>query len=129
MKDTNKTSKALSDGNKLVGWLISYQSHERGTYYELRSGKTFIGGGVVEGERLISVDDKNFGTPHAVLKASSDHALMVQDVFSESGTFVRRSGTNDDVSIQGPTEIAHGDWIRFGDTLLFQVCLIHGGSR
>ena len=126
---SGKENQANKGVKKLIGWLVSYQNNDRGCYYELRSGKVFVGGGVIEGERVISLDNKEFSTPHAVLSASTDHTLVVQDVFSDSGTFFRRSGTADEIEVHGPVSLEHGDWIRFGDTLRFQVCIADGGSR
>ncbi len=115
--------------NRLVGWLVSYQNAERGSYYELREGRSFVGSGIIQGERIISMDSKEFSTAHAVLNASPEHRVMIQDIFSQSGTFVSKSGHSDEVPANGPIELSHGDWIRLGNNLKFQVCLIDGCSK
>lgn len=124
---TEKQTQKLN--NKLIGWLVTYAGSDRGSYYELRSGRSFISSGVVQGERIFNLDPKDVGVAHAALSASTEHQVVVQDLFSARGTFVTRSGSNDENSVSGPVELGHGDWIRFGETLKFQLCLIDGGSK
>ena len=125
--NSDKNPSKLS--NKLIGWLVTYSGSDRGSYYELRSGRSFVSSGVVQGERIISVDQKVVGVAHALLNASTEQQVVVQDLFSSIGTFVTRSGSGDETAVNGPLELNHGDWVRFGENLKFQLCLIDGGSR
>ncbi len=115
--------------NSLIGWLVTYVGNDRGSYYELRGGRSFISSGIIQGERLMNLDAKEVGVAHALLNASTEHQVMLQDLFSSNGTFVTRSGSGDETAVSGPTELGHGDWVRFGENVKFQLCLIHGNSK
>jgi hypothetical protein len=128
MKSDNQKAQTRPS-NKLIGWLVSYQSNDRGSYYELRAGRSFIGSGVIQNERLINLDPKESNTAHAVLNASPEYHVVVQDIFSDSGTFVTKSSSGEEIAVSSPVELEHGDWLRVGEMLKFQVCLIHGGSK
>lgn len=107
-----KRQESEKKSNKLLGWFVSYQNNNHGTYYEIREGRAFFGGGTIQGERLISLNSKQFQTVHAVLQASPAAGVMIQDVFSTSGTFVSRGGSSDEQPVTSPTELGHGDWVQ-----------------
>lgn len=113
---------------RLIGWLVSYALNEKGLAHEIRSGRSLITTGKSNDKFTIAVVDKNVSTPHAALSANSKHVVMIQDIFSDHGSFITRGGANGESPITGPTRIKHGDWIRFGSTV-FQVCLIDGPSK
>ena len=131
MKPDNQISKdSEKKSRKLIGWLVSYQNSDRGSYYEIREGRSFIANGGVTGERIIAIDDATLSNPHTVIQASSDFRLELQDVFTKAGTFIRKSGASQETALHGgPTELEHGDWVRIGEQTKFQVCLINGGSK
>jgi len=127
-----KQSKASFDSDvpsRLVGWIVSYGISSRGSYYELREGRSFIGGGSIVGERNIAIDPKTLKAAHAAVTASALDGVLLQDIFSPGGTFVMRNGSSQEEQISNSVQLEHGDWVRFGDTTRFQLCLIHGGSR
>ena len=127
MKSDNQ--KATNKNNKLIGWLVAYQSVDRGAYFEIRAGRSFLGSGVVQSERIIALDPTQVNTAHAVLNASPHSGVMVQDIFSQSGTFVTRSGSTDEITVNSPVHLEHGDWIRVGENTKFQLCLIDGDGK
>ncbi len=124
-QENNKTKKS----HKLVGWLVTYQENQRGAYYELREGRSFIANGYVSGERVIPLSDSKLSNPHSVIFASPQQRVEIQDVFSDSGTYVRRSGSSDEIMVSGPTQLEHGDWLRIGEQTKFQLCLINGSHK
>lgn len=127
---THKTSSSSNgNGNRLVGWLVSYQLEDLGKAYEIRVGRTLIGGKGSGNGRMIALDTRDVSSPHVAMNASPKHRLMAQDVFSESGSFVARADSGDERPLSGPTELKHGDWLRIGTSMRFQVCLIEGVSR
>lgn len=121
-----KKDKAKNTTNRLVGWLVSFGIEESGFSYEIRAGRCFVGSAKQDGLRILTVDESSVSTPHLAMKASAKHRVMVQDVFSEHGSFITRDGKTKEELISGPTELRHGDWLRVGKNTRFQVCLIDG---
>jgi hypothetical protein len=115
--------------NRLIGWLISYAMDDKGASYELRSGRYLLTSQDTEDERTIMVEEESISAPHLAMSASPKHVLVVQDIFSDHGTFVRRADATQEIPVTGPTEINHGDWLRIGEKTRFQVCLIDGPGR
>ncbi|MFM1847660.1 MAG: Inner rane component of cytoplasmic domain [Pseudomonadota bacterium] len=114
--------------NRLLGWLVSYGLDQRGAAFEIRAGRTIITAGPAQGTHTISVQDETISSPHAAINAvSRDHVVLLQDIFSEFGTFITRSGERDESPVEGPVVLRHGDWVHIGETVRFQVCLIDGG--
>src|SRR5438105_1464880 len=110
---TTQSDSATSsaEGNRLVGWLVSYGVDTQGAPYEVRSGRTLITADADTGKKSILVTDSAISSPHAAVRASSKHKVLVQDIFSENGTFLMRSGSSEETPITGPMGMDHGDWI------------------
>ena len=113
---------------RLVGWLVSYALNEMGYYYEIRSGRSLITSERAESIRLLTLEEDSVSAPHAALRATPKHKVMIQDIFSESGTYITKTD-NKEIPINGPMKLEHGDWIRVGKNSRFQVCLIDGPSK
>lgn len=111
---------AQVDG-RLFGWLVTYSSPE-GEAIELREGRFFVTSSSLKDTDLI-LEDESVSTPHAMVTVSVDSGLVVQDLMSERGVFVRRRGAGVYEREAEPTEIQNGDWVRFGD-VEFLVSLI-----
>ncbi|NMC62066.1 MAG: FHA domain-containing protein [SAR324 cluster bacterium] len=122
---------------RLVGWLVSYGLDSNGIAFELRSGRIFVSSGPLlpAGQNgnngntqngCIIINDESISSLHLAINATASHQLFIQDIFSEHGTFLKRSGESEEKKITGVCEIRHGDWIRIGEKNRFQVCLIHG---
>ena len=116
-------------GNRLVGWLVSYSLDDRGASYEIRAGRSFVTGPKASLARSYSVDDASISDPHMAVHADTSHSVLVQDIFSDNGSFITRAGSNNEEEISGPVQLAHGDWIRLGEHNRFQVCLIDGPGK
>ena len=126
-----EASKVPSNQKKgrLVGWLVSYGLSDSGESYEIRSGRSFIGSSDEGLSRSISVNESSIDSPHLAIKASQKHRVHILDVFSRAGSFVRRRDSDSETKIDGSTEVGHGDWIRIGNSVRFQVCLVDGAGR
>ena len=129
MSEAKANNQNNGSTNRLVGWLISYQMDEKGKAFEIRSGRTLIGPQGANNGRLITVDSAELSSPHLAMKASNKHTIVVQDIFSDEGSFVLRSGSNEEKQVDGPIELKHGDWLRVGAKTRFQLCLIDGPTR
>lgn len=114
---------------RLVGWLVSYAGNDLGEAHEIWSGRTFVSAGRSSLANTIEVAASDVSTPHLAMSASPKHRVMVQDIFSDQGSFLQKNGQQQEQPVRGPTEIEHGDWIRVGKQVRFQVCLIDGPSR
>lgn len=118
-----------SNSNRLVGWLVSYAHDNHGKAYEIRSGRTFISSVDSSDDRVITVDEQSVSAPHSAMKASPTHEVVLQDIFTDGGTFIRRPDQETESRVTGPVKLAHGDWLRFGQAEPLQVCLIDGPKR
>ena len=114
---------------RLVGWLISYGLNVQGVAYEVRSGRTFLGSQNDIDNSTIVVAEPTIDTPHLAIKANQKHRVLVQDVFSRSGTFIQRGDSDQEERLEGPIELGHGDWLRIGSSTRFQFCLIQVSGR
>ena len=115
--------------SRLIGWLVSYALDSQGKAFELRSGRYLISRKGLEAESTITLDGQDISSPHLAMHASQKHVLMVQDIFSETGSFLRKASGGEEAKITGPVKLEHGDWLRIGGTTRFQVCLIDGTGR
>lgn len=127
----SSVSSARSNGSssRLIGWLVSYAQDAKGKAFEIRAGRSLISADKIGNNKLVLVSHPSISSPHAALSASPRHRLMLQDVFSEHGTFLTRSNAEKEVPVNGPIEVEHGDWLRIGSETRFQVCMIDGPSR
>ncbi len=130
MKDKAQRENAAPAPDRLVGWLVSYGLDELGSAFEIRAGRSFIVArkSCCDG-RTFDIDEDSISSPHLVMKATPKHKVMVQDIFSDNGSYITRCNSDKEQPITGPTEIRHGDWIRVGKSTRFQVCLIDGQTR
>lgn len=115
--------------NRLVGWLVSYARDEQGAYHEIRSGRTLISAEKSSDTRIITVTERDISAPHLAMSASVRHRVLIQDIFSERGSYLTRADGTSETKVTGPIEVEHGDWLRIGDGTRFQVCLIDGPGR
>lgn len=109
---------------RLFGWLVSFENPD-GRAIELRGGRFFITGSNIRESDLI-LEDQSISTPHALMSIT-DRGLMIQDLMSERGTFIRSSGDSQYRREEGIIDLAHGDWIRFGD-VEFLVVIVPSGD-
>lgn len=109
---------------RLFGWLVSFESPD-GRAIELREGKFFVTGSSIRGTDLV-IEDASISTPHALMSVSADHGLLIQDLMSERGVFVRPGDRGQYKREDGVVELKHGDWVRFGD-VEFLVTVVPAG--
>jgi hypothetical protein len=109
---------------RLFGWLVSFENPD-GRAIELRGGRFFITGTSIRDTDLI-LEDQSISTPHALMSIT-DRGMMVQDLMSDRGTFVRTRGDSQYRREDGIIEVQHGDWLRFGD-VEFLVTIVPTGD-
>lgn len=126
----NSDSKDMKkESRRLVGWLVSYALDKKGASFELRAGRYLIGSKEVESGFTIVVQAADISSPHLALRASANHTVTVQDIFSEHGSSLTRADSGEESKIEGPVQVRHGDWLQIGKNNRFQVCLIDGSAR
>ncbi len=109
---------------RLFGWLVSFESPD-GRAIELREGKFFVTGSSIRSTDLV-IEDASISTPHALMSVSADHGLLIQDLMSERGVFVRVGERGQYKREDGVVDLKHGDWVRFGD-VEFLVTVVPSG--
>lgn len=124
--DNKKNGKG---SNRLIGWLVSYALDKKGKSFEIRNGRSLISSEGEQSDKFILLTDNSIAAPHAALSANPRHRVLIQDIFSESGTYISRGDSKDERKVTSPTELQHGDWLRIGNSTRLQVCLIDGPSR
>lgn len=97
----------------LHGWLVNF-SDPKGVGYELREGKFFVSHAPLKANDFV-LNHPSVSTPHALMTLSDEYGLLVQDLMSETGVFVRREGDAIYRKEEEAVILGHGDWIRFGE--------------
>ncbi len=111
----------MNESNKLLGWFVNYSTDSNGKYFEIRTGKKFIGRQELREHDLI-IPDSAISTPHCLLNAEGGK-LGLQDLMSDQGTFVKAVGENEFRKIDSTVTLKHGDILKLGTYELI-VCLI-----
>lgn len=121
-----------SQSRRLIGWLVSYGLDSDGAAFEIRSGRAFIGGAAVPSEKNangIVLKDDTVSSVHVAILANAKHQIFIQDIFSDHGTFITKASSEDETKVNGVVQLEHGDWIRVGENIRFQVCIIDGRRK
>ena len=104
----NLDKKINSSDRKLVGWLVTFSSNNAGDDYQLREGRTIIGG---DSDCDISLTDNEVSGKHATI-LFRNNKFRIKDELSTNGTRL-----NDDIDLMGEHEDLHdGDIIFIGKT-------------
>lgn len=118
--EVRQPKRALEEG-QLVGWLVNYSTNVMGNSFELRIGRRFVGRQMLRQDDLI-IQDSAVSTPHALLHVDGQQ-VVIQDLMSESGTYVKSQGSLDFIKIEASTRLLHGDILKLGNYELI-VCLV-----
>lgn len=113
---------------RLFGWLVDYRNSD-GEAIEIREGKFFVTRSSLKELDLV-LDEESISTPHAVVRASVESGLEVQDLMSDKGVFFKTKSDSDFEKKEERFAIKHGDWVKFGD-VEYLVALIAdvGGTK
>lgn len=105
--------KVQTGDGALVGWLVDYRD-SKGQAVELREGQFFISRTRLKESDLI-IDHATVSTPHAMVRASKQNGVEVQDLMSERGIKIRRHGSSSWQSAEERVKLGHGDKLQFGE--------------
>lgn len=111
-----------AENAQLVGWFVDFSRRGNGVAHEIRAGQFFVARTRLRPTDLVLEHD-SVSVPQCLIQANDGRGLIVQDLMSERGTFVRRNGENSYVQCFEPVVVTHGDWVRFGSYELL-VCTI-----
>lgn len=101
-----------SENSKLFGWLVSFKSPE-GQALELRQGRFFVTASSIKSSDLV-IDHESISTPHSLMLVHPERGVLVQDLMSEHGVFVKRGDAGEYKQEEGTIPLRHGDWLKFG---------------
>lgn len=103
---------AAGSAGRLYGWLVSF-SDQAGRAIELREGKFFVTAASIKPNDLV-IDDASVSAPHAMVAVSLNNGLIIQDLMSEQGVFLKSAGSPAYEQKEESFSVTHGDWVRFG---------------
>lgn len=127
LKETLKVQSDDDTFGRLYGWLVSY-ADPAGTAIELREGKFFLTRTSLKSSDLV-IADASISTPHAMFTVGVKSGLVVQDLMSDRGVFVRRADAETYKREDGAVVVGHGDWLRFGDVEFLITLVAHVGNE
>jgi hypothetical protein len=114
-------SRKIEDAT-LVGWFVNYSTNAKGLSFEIRVGRQFVGRQSLRGDDLI-IQDSAVSTPHCLLDVDGSTHVMLQDLMSEQGTYVKKNGNSEYERIDSSIQLEHGDRVKLGSYELV-ICLI-----
>jgi hypothetical protein len=122
-KDTHKKGDQLG---RICGWLVSF-ADSNGKSIEIREGRFFVTSTALRGTDLV-LEDTSVSTPHAMFTVSADGGIVIQDLKSDRGVFVREQNKTTYHREYDSVVLNHGDWVRFGDLEFLVSVIAHVGS-
>lgn len=133
-KDLNEAKKVLHRTSvpsmdmkgRLFGWIVSFKN-PNGKAFELREGKFFVTKNSLKENDLI-INDESISTPHAMVTISKNNGLVVQDLMSDMGIFLKHSKDDEYEKQELPFKITHGDWVKFGNVEYLVSLIAHVGE-
>jgi hypothetical protein len=109
---------------KVVGFLVSYDGDPNGDVYELRVGRLLVSSEASYSNNCLVVKDDSVSLAHAILRVSQGGEIQVLDQLSDSGTKIKRFGSDVEQELSGEkSTLEHGDVVIFGKRK-FHVCVI-----
>jgi hypothetical protein len=123
-KDSVKKGEQLG---RIFGWLVSY-TDPMGRSIELREGRFFVSSAQLRNTDLV-LEDETVSTPHAMFTISTDGGIVIQDLKSERGVFVREPTQSTYRREYDSITLSHGDWVRFGDLEFLVSIIAHVGAN
>lgn len=117
----SKTQVRKNQRGDLIGWFVSFEK-DHGEATEIRAGRFFVGSERVKDTDLV-IDENSISTPHCLISANREGGMRIQDLMSEQGTFVRKSGKKNFVQCSEAVELEHGDFLKLGQYEVM-VCIV-----
>jgi hypothetical protein len=112
IKDAGNQKMSEIGADTLIGWLVSYES-AAGVSTELRGAKFFVTREQIRTTDLVVLDD-SVSSPHCLVSTHGNGSLVIQDLLSEHGSFVKRNGSGEFQPLGEVGSVSSGDVIRFG---------------
>ncbi len=113
VEPSRSASKIQATDGGLVGWLVDYRD-QRGAGIELREGQFFVSRTRLKDSDLI-IDHGSISTPHALVRATKQNGVELQDLMSERGIKIRRHSSSSWQNVEERVKLGHGDRVQFGE--------------
>jgi hypothetical protein len=111
---------------KLVGFLVSFELDRLGRYIELREGRLLVSSEGSSTDNCLVISDPSVSSMHAIMRISSNGAIMILDQLSEHGTKIKRCDSGKEEALLGDKgTLEHGDVVIFGECA-YHVCILKG---
>jgi len=111
--ETSIKEETLLEGNRLVGWLVSFDLDPAGKDFKIFEGRTKIGRNSANN---IIIDKPEISDDH-VLLLSRDNKIIIQDQLSANGTYLNGK------KVDERTELKDDDVIKLG-SISFKIKII-----
>lgn len=107
----SQPDRVSSPGQKLVGFLVSFETNDQGDFWPLRQGQLRVGRKDAADGLAVSIDHPTVSSNHALLTLDPDtQVFQIEDLRSANGTVLNGKP----IAGQGPREVRDGDRVRFG---------------
>lgn len=109
----------------LLGFMVTYDRNRLGEVCTLRSGRMMVTSTAQPTGNYLMIDDTSVSPLHAIMRITASGEIQVLDQLSESGTFIRRFGADEEIELSGEKSfLEHGDVIRFGERSFHVVMVV-----
>ena len=114
----------------LVGFMVSYDKNPMGEVCSLRAGRLTVTSVAQGNGSSLLLQDPTISPNHAIIRVSASGEIQVLDQLSESGTHIKRFGSEEEIELSGDKSfLEHGDIIRFGDRSFHVSIIIRGETE
>ena len=108
----------------ILGFLVSYDKDALGEICTLRTGRMIVTSAPQASGNYLLIQDESVSPLHAIMRVTQSGEIQILDQLSESGTFIRRFGADEEIELSGEKSfLEHGDVVRFGNRS-FHVTLV-----
>jgi hypothetical protein len=112
--------------SRLVGFLVSFELDRLGTYIELREGRLLVTREGRVSDNCLVISHPSVSSMHAIMRISSNGAIMILDQLSEHGTKIKLCDSGKEEALLGDkSTLEHGDVVIFGECA-YHVCILKG---
>ena len=111
----------------LVGFLVSYDRNSLGEVCSLRTGRMIVTSIAQSNGNYLLIEESTVSPLHAIMRITATGEIQILDQLSESGTFIRRFGSEDEIELSGEKSfLEHGDTVRFGERTFHVTVIVRG---
>lgn len=111
----------------LAGFLVSYDRNSLGEVCSLRTGRMIVTSVAQANGNFLLIEESTVSPLHAIMRITATGEIQILDQLSESGTFIKRFGSEDEIELSGEKSfLEHGDTVRFGERTFHVTVILRG---